>query len=48
MAAPSTFDIVGKKDKMAARIITGCISDTPKDALIAEAGLTPPDHGRIG
>ena len=41
MAAPSTLEIVGKKECMAARIITGCTSDTPKDALMCEAGLTP-------
>ncbi len=43
MAAPSTLDIVGKKERVAARIITGCTSDTPKDALMAEAGLLPSD-----
>ncbi len=43
MAAPSTLDIVGKKEREAARIITGCTSDTPKDALVREAGLLPTD-----
>ena len=44
MAVTSTIDIVGKKERMAARIITGCTRDTPKDALMTETGLLPPEH----
>ena len=44
MAVTSTIDIVGKKERMAARIITGCTKDTPKDALMTETGLLPPEH----
>ena len=41
MAAPSNLDIVGKKERAAARIITGCLNDTPINPLMCEAGLQP-------
>ncbi len=41
MAAPSTVEIVARKEREAARTITGCTRDTPKDALMAEADLIP-------
>ena len=41
MASQSTLETVSKKEREAARIITGCTRDTPKTALMREAGLTP-------
>ena len=41
MAAPSNIDKVAKKEREAARTITGCVRDTTKDTLICEAGLQP-------
>lgn len=41
IAAPSTIDIVDKKQREAARIITGCTRDTKNDVVLCEAGLLP-------
>ena len=41
LAAKSTVELVSTKERAAARIITGCLKDTPKEALILEAGLIP-------
>ena len=41
MASQSTLEMVSKKEREAARVITGCTRDTPKTALMREAGLTP-------
>ena len=41
MAAPSNIEKVAVKEREAARVITGCVRDTPKESLIREAGLQP-------
>ena len=41
MTAPSNIEKVARKEREAARIITGCVRDTPVDSLTREAGLTP-------
>ena len=41
MLATSNMEKVAVKEREAARIITGCTRDTPKEALMCEAGLTP-------
>ena len=41
LAAKSTVELVSTKERAAARIITGCLKDTPKEALTLEAGLIP-------
>ena len=40
----STLDIVGRKDREAARIITGCVMETRKEVVMIEAGLIPIVH----
>ena len=44
MTARTNMEKVAVKEREAARIITGCTRDTPKQALMCEAGLTPIEY----
>ena len=42
-ASSTSIELLEKVQQAAARIITGCVKSTPKDALLKEANLTPID-----